>query len=160
MVSLNQKLYNNINLHLLKTKFYKKIVSYIMRQGKKNKAESLISQSLILIQLLCPKFPAIFVLKKAISNILPFFEYRQKILKARRKVKLETLIPVYNKNRRLFLAVNFILKNIKLKKNQNFFEKFPKEIILIFHKKGDIYKKYKNLLKSMEKKYPQNTFRW
>ena len=144
------------NYFFLNGGFGKKVVSYLIKKGKKQKAELLVYKSLIELRSLTNSNLELMYLKKALLLVLPFYEIRS--FKSRGQVSITT-IPVYNKKRRLFLVFKSLLSFLK-KQPKAFYKKFSFVLFQIIKKEGPFYNAFQKSVSQSIKQYPKMHFRW
>ncbi len=120
----------------LNTPLGKKFVNRLMIGGKKNIAEKILLQSLVLIQSNSSKNP-IQILMLAISNVKPVVEIRSIRM---RGANYQVPIPLLE-NRRVSLAIKWIIESANKKQGNPMKLKLKDELILASKKQGDSIKK-------------------
>jgi small subunit ribosomal protein S7 len=127
---------NQNHQDFLSTQLGKKFVNRLMIGGKKSIAEKIFLQSLVLIQSVSNKNP-IQVLILAIFNVKPVVEIRSIRM---RGANYQVPIPL-QENRRISLAIKWIVESANKKKGNPMKIKLKEEIILASKKQGESVKK-------------------
>jgi small subunit ribosomal protein S7 len=127
---------NQNHQDFLSTPLGKKFVNRLMIGGKKSIAEKIFLQSLVLIQSGSNKNP-IQVLMLAILNVKPVVEIRSIRM---RGANYQVPIPL-QENRRISLAIKWIIESANKKKGNPMKIKLKDEIILASKKQGESVKK-------------------
>lgn len=127
---------NQNHQDFLSTPLGKKFVNRLMIGGKKSIAEKILLQSLVLIQSGSNKNP-IKVLMLAIFNVKPVVEIRSIRM---RGANYQVPIPL-QENRRISLAIKWIIESANKKKGNPMNIKLKDEIILASKKQGESVKK-------------------
>jgi len=127
---------NQNHQDFLSTSLGKKFVNRLMIGGKKSIAEKILLQSLVLIQSGSNKNP-IQVLMLAIFNVKPVVEIRSIRM---RGANYQVPIPL-QENRRISLAIKWIIGSANKKKGSPMNIKLKDEIILASKKQGESVKK-------------------
>lgn len=157
------KLINNTKLfNFLKTKLGKKIIAYFLKKGQYTKAKKIISLMFFYITKRKKKIKinSIILFKIALLNVISFFE--AKTMK-RGGSLLVISLPIYQKKRRLFLIFQFLinfLKKLSKKKKINLSKKLASEFLLLYQKKGSLYKKFQNHKEYSISQQPYLHYRW
>ena len=132
------------------------LINYVMKEGKKNKAENLVYKSLKLASLNIKKDPAeLFAI--ILDNLKPFYE-----VKPRRIGGSTYQIPVEVKPKRsLALALKWLVMYARNRhKEKEMKLKLSGEMIDAFLKKGDAYKKKEDTHKMAESNQAFAHYRW
>jgi len=131
-VQINNKNHQNF----LRTPLGKKFINRLMLCGKKSIAEKVLLESLSLIQLKLKQNP-IRLLIKGINNVKPIVEVRSIRM---RGANYQVPIPL-QENRRISLAIKWIIESANKKKSNPIHIKLKDELILASKKQGDSVKK-------------------
>lgn len=163
-IQMVKRIYSTQNFYIFKNTFFgKKIISYFIKKGKIQKAEKLVSLIFFFLSRnkIIRKYNLNYVkvFKIALINIMPFFE--TKSLK-RKGSKFLITLPLYNKNRRLFLLFKFLKTFSKnsLKKKNHLSEYLASEIVQIYLKKGYLFNKFQDQLTQLYNNQPYLHYRW
>ena len=114
-----------------------KFVNNLMKNGKKSVAEKIFYESLLLIEKKEKKDKSIEVFKKALKNASPVVEVKSKrIGGATYQVPIE--IP---ENRRMALAMRWIISFARSKKGNSMVDKLASELISAYNNDGATIKK-------------------
>ena len=114
-----------------------KFINYIMKQGKKSIAEKIFYQSLDLISKQEKTEQPIEVFKKAIGNVSPVLEVKSKrIGGATYQVPIEV-----GSNRRIALAMRWIIGYSKSRKGKSMMDRLSSELIAAANNEGSSIKK-------------------
>ena len=112
------------------------MINYAMYNGKKSKAEKIVYSSLHRLEKMVNK-KAINAFEEAIENIKPIVE-----VKSRRIGGSTYQIPVeVRPERRISLALKWLLSVARKRKERNIVDKLSLELIDAYNKKGMAYKK-------------------
>lgn len=122
--------------YFLNTLLGKKFVNCLMIDGKKNKAERILLESFVLIRLSYNKNP-IKLLLLAINNVKPIVEVRSIRM---RGANYQVPIPL-KEERRISLAIKWIIASAKKKGGSTMKSKLKDELILASEKQGESVKK-------------------
>ncbi|MAV65057.1 MAG: 30S ribosomal protein S7 [Candidatus Marinimicrobia bacterium] len=123
-----------------------KFVNNLMKGGKKSIAEKIFYQCLSLIEKKEKKDKSIDVFKKALKNASPVVEVKSKrIGGATYQVPIE--IP---ENRRLALAMRWIISFARSKKGNSMVDKLASELIAAYNNDGSTIKKKEDTHKMAE----------
>jgi len=131
-IQINNKNHQNF----LRTPLAKKFINRLMLSGKKSIAEKILLESLSLIQLKLKQNP-IRLLMKGINNVKPIVEVRSIRM---RGANYQVPIPL-QENRRISLAIKWIIESANKKKSNSINVKIKDELILASKKQGDSIKK-------------------
>jgi len=131
-IQINNKNHQNF----LRTPLAKKFINRLMLGGKKSIAEKILLESLSLIQLKLKQNP-IRLLMKGINNVKPIVEVRSIRM---RGANYQVPIPL-QENRRISLAIKWIIESANKKKGNSINVKIKDELILASKKQGDSIKK-------------------
>lgn len=130
-------------------------INGLMRRGKKSTAERIFYQALDLIEKRIKK-PGLEVFEKAVEEIKPVLE-----IKSRRVGGATYQIPVEVRgNRRLSLAIRWIVSYSKQRNEKNMVEKLAAELIAAFNKEGAAMKKREDTHKMAEANKAFAHFKW
>ena len=136
---------------ILKDPIYKdiivaKFVNYIMHDGKKSIAEKIFYSSLDIIKGQLKTDDPLDVFKKALNNVSPILEVKSKrIGGATYQVPIEV-----SSDRRMALAMRWILTYSKIRKGKNMSSKLAAELIAASNKEGSSVKKREDTHKMAE----------
>jgi small subunit ribosomal protein S7 len=131
-IQINNKNHQNF----LRTPLAKKFINRLMLGGKKSIAEKILLESLSLIQLKLKQNP-IRLLIKGINNVKPIVEVRSIRM---RGANYQVPIPL-QENRRISLAIKWIIESANKKKSNSINVKIKDELILASKNQGDSIKK-------------------
>lgn len=132
-----------------------KLVNYIMEGGKKNTARSVVYGAMEEIREKTKTDP-VEVLNLAINNVGPLTEVRsRRIGGATYQVPREV-----KQNRRLALAMRWIITAARSKKGKPMAEKLAEELILASKNEGEAFKKKENTHKMAEANRAFAHFAW
>jgi small subunit ribosomal protein S7 len=131
-VQINNKNHQNF----LRTPLGKKFINRLMLCGKKSIAEKILLESLSLIQLKLKENP-IRLLIKGVNNVKPIVEVRSIRM---RGANYQVPIPL-QENRRISLAIKWIIESANKKKSNPINIKLKDELILASKNQGDSVKK-------------------
>lgn len=109
-----------------------KFINHLIINGKKNKSEKIICKSFKTLQTVSKKSSK-KLLQLALISSTPIFKINTITQKKRKKKQQKTkIIPAFvaNKTSRVSFAIKFIITTAQKKKNQPFFQKLLKEILL------------------------------
>jgi len=122
-----------------------KLINYVMKDGKKAKARKIVYDALERIEKTTKKNP-VDILNKAIQNAGPLLEVRPKrIGGATYQVPYEV-----KKERRVTLAMKWIISAARSRKGKSMGEKLAEEIIKASNGEGEAVKKRENMHKMAE----------
>jgi len=127
---------NKNHQNFLRTPLGKKFINRLMLCGKKSIAEKILLESLSLIQLKLKQNP-IRLLMKGVNNVKPIVEVRSIRM---RGANYQVPIPL-QENRRISLAIKWIIESANKKKSNPINIKLKDELILASKKQGDSVKK-------------------
>jgi ribosomal protein S7 len=139
-----------------------KLTNHVMKNGEKKTSEKIILQSFKELQKNSLK-KTNEIVKLALIYSIPVFKLNiiknKKVKKNKQKLK-EIPSFITNNNSRISLAIKFILKTIK-KKKEIFYNKLNKELFLNSQKKGETIQ-IKNILQKeiLKKKRYLKFYRW
>ena len=107
-----------------------KLINHLLTKGKKSKSENIVLENFKALQLNSKKSSKKLFQLALISNT-PIFKINT-ITQKKQKKKKKKIIPafIFRRSSRISLAIKFITKTAKKKKNQSLFQKLPEEIIL------------------------------
>lgn len=152
-----KKLPLTLNYYFTSHKLGQKLISYFIRSGKKQLARNLMYTVCVSLNKNVPEIPPTMLIKQAIINSLPFYETRS--YKKRGQTVLATL-PVYTKQRRLFLLFKYIKIYLKTLHSQNYTIKCTQLLIQLYNKQGPFFNALQKTYKTTIQQYPQLHFRW
>ena len=136
----SHKYHLNLYENFFQSELGKKFVNLLMVNGKKNIAKKILLICLLLIKN-SEKGDPVDILKNAIKNTTPGVEVRTIVI---RRTKFQIPIPL-KKERRLALAIKWIINTAKNKnKKVPIYTKLKEEILLAHIKQGVSFKKKKN----------------
>jgi small subunit ribosomal protein S7 len=122
-----------------------KFINYVMKNGKKSKAQNIVYQSFEIIAQKTKKKP-LDVFNDALKNVGPYLEVRSKrVGGANYQVPVEV-----SKKRRLALAMRWLLAIARATKGQTMAQKIANELILASEEKGEAVKKREDIHKMAE----------
>lgn len=134
-----------------------KLITYIMRSGKKTVAAKLVYSTFDMIKK--QKLNPLEVLHRAIENVAPLQE-----VKPRRIGGASYLVPTETRpSRRLFLAFNWIIESAMNKSNKeyhHFDQKLYKELMDAYQEQGAAVEKRKQVEKLAEANRAFAHFKW
>jgi small subunit ribosomal protein S7 len=122
--------------YFLNTSLGKKFVNSLMIGGKKNKAEKILLESLVLIRIVKNKNP-ISLLFLSLKNVKPVVEVRSMRL---RGANFQVPMPL-TETRKTLLAIKWIIFSSRKKVATTMKNKFKDELILSSYKQGESVKK-------------------
>jgi len=123
-----------------------RFINYIMKNGKKSIAEKILYESLDLIKEKTKGDTPIDIFKKALENVSPIVEVKSKrIGGATYQVPLEV-----SQNRRIALAMRWILSYARSRKGKTMANRLASELIAASNKEGSAYKKKEDTHKMAE----------
>ena len=123
-----------------------KFVNYIMKNGKKSIAEKIFYNSLDIIKDKAKGEQPIDIFKKALENVAPILEVKSKrIGGATYQVPIEV-----SKNRRMALAMRWILSFARGRKGKTMSTRLAAELIAASNKEGSAIKKKEDTHKMAE----------
>jgi ribosomal protein S7 len=109
---------------------YNKVIGFLTKKGKRNKAVNILNSSFLKINQLSKK-PTFYVINKLFSVLNVYVETRT----VRVRGGVHTIPFILNLNRRIFLIVKWLISVVKKNSQKSpFFERFTKEISLILNK--------------------------
>jgi len=117
---------------ILTSKLGKKFVNHLMVNGKKNKAEQILLETLTLLDK-----NAAHILTRAVENVKPLLEVRSIRL---RGTNHQVPIPL-KQDRRISLGIKWIIESARKKKGKSISGKLKEEILLASKKQGESLKK-------------------
>ncbi|MDP7555516.1 MAG: 30S ribosomal protein S7 [Nitrospinota bacterium] len=131
------------------------LTQFIMKQGKKSKAESIIYKSFDVISNKTKEDP-LKVLKKAIDNVKPVLEVR-----SRRVGGATYQVPVdVRYERRISLALRWIVEGAKKRKEYGMIERLAGELLDAYKNTGLAIKKKEDTHKMAEANKAFAHYRW
>lgn len=110
----------------------KKLINHLIKNGEKKTSEKILLKSLKTLQKNSLK-KSKKILQLALIHSTPIFKLHKisnKKIKKRTKKIREIPAFISNKQSRISLAIKLVLKNIKKKKNLEFYQELKKEILL------------------------------
>jgi len=123
-----------------------RFINYIMKNGKKSIAEKILYESLDLIKEKTKGDTPIDIFKKALENVSPIVEVKSKrVGGATYQVPLEV-----SQNRRVALAMRWILSYARSRKGKTMANRLASELIAASNKEGSAYKKKEDTHKMAE----------
>ena len=124
-----------------------RFINYIMKNGKKSIAEKILYESLDLIdQKVKGETTPIDIFKKALENVAPILEVKSKRVGGTTyQVPLEV-----SQNRRIALAMRWILSYARSRKGKTMSNRLASELIAASNKEGSAYKKKEDTHKMAE----------
>jgi ribosomal protein S7 len=145
-----------------KIEIHKKFINHVMKNGGKQTSEKIILKSFKELQKKSLK-KSNEIIKLALLYSIPIFKFNiitnKKVKKNKQKVK-EIPSFITNTNSRISLAIKFILRTIK-KKKEIFYSKLNKELLLNSQKKGETIQMKNDLQKEIiKKKRYLKFYRW
>jgi small subunit ribosomal protein S7 len=144
---LPDPLYNNVKVA--------KLINYVMRRGKKEKARKIVYGAFEIVKEKTKKDP-IEIFNLAIKNVGPLLEVRpRRVGGATYQVPMEV-----KPERRLSLAMRWIVEAAKLKKRKPMVEKLAEELIEASQGKGAAVRKKENIHKMAEANKAFAHFAW
>jgi ribosomal protein S7 len=151
-----KKLGLTINFLFFTTKMGKKILSFFVRAGNKQRAIKLFYNILSLLTKQKSLLMTQHIIKHAILNSLPFYETRTYTHRGR---TILATLPIYSKKRRLFLLFKTIKTYLRTLSGS-----YANNLALLFFqlskKQGPFYKNLKKSYMLILKQYPKLKFRW
>ncbi len=121
------------------------LINKVMKQGKKTTAQKIVYGSFTIIKEKTQKEP-LEVFKKAVENASPLLEVKPKrIGGATYQVPMEV-----RQERRLFLALKWIIDGARAGKGKSMQEKLSQEIISVFNNEGAAMKKKNDMHRMAE----------
>lgn len=155
-MSRKKRYYKNIILIDIKYGSFivSKFINYIMKNGKKDKAQNIMYFSLNIISLKIKKNPLI-ILKKVLKNIQYLFE-----LKKRKIGGAIYLIPMkINIKRSIMHSIKNLIKNAKNRNENGFKNKLVGEIMDTYYENSNSIKKRNELNKIIEQNKAYSSFK-
>jgi len=132
-----------------------KFINQVMRKGKKALAQKIVYGAFEIIKEKTKKDP-LEIFEKAIENAAPLLEVRP-----RRVGGATYQVPVEVKgDRRITLAMRWIIQAAKSKKGKPMKEKLAQELILAYQNEGDAVKRKENTHKMAEANRAFAHFAW
>ncbi|MBI65500.1 MAG: 30S ribosomal protein S7 [Candidatus Marinimicrobia bacterium] len=123
-----------------------RFINYIMKNGKKSIAEKILYESLDLIDQKVKGETPIDIFKKALENVAPVVEVKSKRVGGTTyQVPLEV-----SQNRRIALAMRWILSYARSRKGKTMSNRLASELIAASNKEGSAYKKKEDTHKMAE----------
>ena len=123
-----------------------RFINYIMKNGKKSIAEKILYESLDLIEQKVKGETPIDIFKKALENVAPVVEVKSKRVGGTTyQVPLEV-----SQNRRIALAMRWILSYARSRKGKTMSNRLASELIAASNKEGSAYKKKEDTHKMAE----------
>ena len=147
--------------------FGRKIISYFIKKGKKQQAEKLVYTMLTELLILIRKnkkkqfkvitiAQSLLILKRALIFLMPFYEMRSYRIKGQTNT---TLLPLYNKRRRVFLIFK-LMQNFLKNQKKPYAKRIAETLYATSQKEGPLYSLFLKNLKDQRKEYPKVHFRW
>lgn len=122
-----------------------KFINYVMKDGKKSKAQKIVYNSFDIIAQRTKKKP-LDIFNEALKNVGPYLEVKSKrVGGANYQVPTEV-----SKNRRMVLAMRWILAIVRNTKGKATADKIADELILASEEKGEAVKKREDIHKMAE----------
>ncbi len=132
-----------------------RFINYIMRRGKKSTAERIVYEAIDILEEQTGQ-SGLEVLKKAIENVKPVLE-----VTSRRVGGATYQVPIeVRSNRRLALAMRWIILYAKQRPEKRMAEKLAAELILAFKREGPSVKKREDTHKMAEANKAFAHYRW
>jgi len=123
-----------------------KFIKFLMKKGEKSIAENIFYKTLYYIRKQTKNNPLI-ILNKAIKNAKPGLNI--KISKKNKSHKGNIILPqLITPKKQLFFAINWIIKNSKLRKEKNFIFRLSSEIINTANGRSNTIEMKKNIYAS------------
>jgi small subunit ribosomal protein S7 len=133
-----------------------KLINYVMRSGRKSKAEKIVYRAFDIIKDKTKKTDPVEIFEEALRNTGPLVEVR-----SRRVGGANYQVPVeVRPERRLALSMRWIIEVAKEKKGAPMEEKLAEEIILASKNEGAAVKKRENVHKMAEANKAFAHFAW
>lgn len=133
-----------------------KFTNYLMRAGSKTTAQKIAAQALELVKKKGNIEDPVATLEAAITNASPLME-----VKGRRIGGATYQVPQeVRKERRFFLASNWIIKSARSRKGKPMPEKLAEEILSAYKNEGEAIKRKQNLHKVAEANRAFAHFGW
>jgi small subunit ribosomal protein S7 len=156
MVQKKNKEFNLININsFLQTDLGKKIVNRLMKDGKKVKAEKILSNVIILLSKVQSEDP-IKILKDAVLHVQPLVEVRTIRV---RGANYQVPVPV-PANRRVSLSIKWIIESARKKKIGPMKVRLQQEFLLAYQRQGESIKKKITVHKLASANRAYTHFRW
>ena len=122
-----------------------KFINYVMKDGKKSKTQKIVYNSFDIIAQRTKKKP-LDIFNEALKNVGPYLEVKSKrVGGANYQVPTEV-----SKNRRMVLAMRWILAIVRNTKGKATADKIADELILASEEKGEAVKKREDIHKMAE----------
>lgn len=132
-----------------------RFINYVMRRGKKSTAEKILYDAIDLIEERTGQ-NGLEVIKKAIENVKPVLE-----VTSRRVGGATYQVPIeVRSNRRLALAMRWIISFAKARPEKTMAEKLAAELILAYKREGPSIKKREDTHKMAEANKAFAHYRW
>src|SRR3989338_5755159 len=133
-----------------------KFINYIMKDGKKNTARRVVHGALDEIKKREKKDTPVVLFETALDNVGPSIEVRsRRVGGANYQVPREV-----RQERRLFLAIRWIISAAETKKGSPMYKRLADELILASKNEGDAVKKKENVHKMAEANKAFAHFAW
>ena len=133
-----------------------KFINYIMKDGKKNTARRVVHGALDEIKKREKKDTPVVLFETALDNVGPSIEVRsRRVGGANYQVPREV-----RQERRLFLAMKWIISAAETKKGSPMYKRLADELILASKNEGDAVKKKENVHKMAEANKAFAHFAW
>jgi small subunit ribosomal protein S7 len=138
-----------------KDKLVARLINVILKDGKKNTAERICYDAFDIISERAKEDP-IKIFKKAMDNVKPTLE-----VKSRRVGGATYQVPVeVRQDRRIALAIRWLIKNATSRAGKSMKEKLASEILDASHNKGATVKKKEDTHKMAEANKAFAHYRW
>lgn len=141
----------------------RKLINYLIVDGKKSKCEKIVSKSFKTLQMLSTKSSKKLVQLALVLNS-PIFKLNTITPQKRKKKKQKSkIIPafIYKKSSRMHFAIKFIVVTAQKKKKQSIFTKLPEEILLSsLNKSNAIETKKDNQKQALLNRHLFKYYRW
>lgn len=149
---------NKIKQKLQRNKQFK-FVNFLLKKGKKQKAESLLKKSFKVMQKKNLKNTSLLI-KSALLNSAPILNVKH--LKSRRSQKKQVLIPIFlNKMERVLFSMKSIIRNCQtLSQNAPTYDKLKTELLQSSLEQSKTVKTKKTIHKSAYSNYTTAHYRW
>jgi len=122
-----------------------KFINYVMRKGKKTKAQKIVYKSFDIMGKKTKKKP-LDVFEQALKNVGPYLEVRsRRVGGANYQVPQEV-----SRARRMTLAMRWLLDAARAQKGKAMYKKLATQLILASENKGDAVKKKEDIHKMAE----------
>ena len=133
-----------------------KLVSYVMKSGKKNTARKIVNNSFEIIKEKLKTTNPLEIFESALRNVAPTMEVRsRRVGGANYQIPIEVRLE-----RRMSLALRWILLSARTKKGKPMAEKLAEELISASKNEGDAVRKRENVHKMAESNKAFAHFAW